>query len=116
MKWGFGWELGPFETWDAIGVEKSVKKMEEQGIPVPTWVKEMLAKGVASFYQEEDGVQSFYSNGEYKLVESNPKVIDLKRLKKQGKLLKKNTGASLIDLGDGVALTRIPFAEQCDWF
>ncbi len=49
-------------------------------------------------------IQSFYSNGEYKLVESNPKVIDLKRLKEQGKLLKKNTGASLIDLGDGVAL------------
>ena len=58
LKWGFGWELGPFETWDAIGVEQSVKKMEEQGITVPTWVKEMLAKGMASFYQTEDGVQS----------------------------------------------------------
>ena len=63
----------------------------------------MLAKGHTSFYKEgEWRPDSFYSNGEYKPVESNPKVIDLKRLKKQGKVLKKNTGASLIDLGDGV--------------
>ena len=45
MKWGFGWEQGPFEIWDAIGVEKSVEKMKEEGIAVPTWVKEMLEKG-----------------------------------------------------------------------
>ena len=44
MKWGFGWEQGPFEVWDAIGVEKSVQKMEENGVVVPTWVKEMLEK------------------------------------------------------------------------
>ncbi|WP_042353919.1 3-hydroxyacyl-CoA dehydrogenase/enoyl-CoA hydratase family protein [Bacillus rubiinfantis] len=104
MKWGFGWELGPFETWDAIGVEKSVQKMKESGLAVPAWVEEMLAKGNSSFYNEENGELFFYNNGEYRLVEFNPKVIDLKKVKKQKGVIKKNSGASLIDIGDGVAL------------
>ncbi|MCA1055506.1 enoyl-CoA hydratase/isomerase family protein [Rossellomorea aquimaris] len=104
MKWGFGWELGPFETWDAIGVQKSVTRMKEEGVSVPQWVEEMLEAGHTHFYKEEEGELYFYHNGEYKLVERNPKVIDLKLLKKQGKLIKKNSGASLIDIGDGVAL------------
>ncbi|WP_026584720.1 3-hydroxyacyl-CoA dehydrogenase/enoyl-CoA hydratase family protein [Bacillus sp. J33] len=104
MKWGFGWELGPFESWDAIGVEKSVQKMKESGEEVPSWIKDMLEKGFTSFYKEEDGQQFFYHNGEYKVIEENPKVINLKQLKKQKGVIKKNSGASLIDLGDGVAL------------
>ncbi len=104
MKWGFGWELGPFETWDAIGVEKSVRKMEEAGEEVPAWVKEMLEKGINSFYKEEEGQKYFYHNGEYRLIEENPKVINLKQLKKQKGVIKKNTGASIVDIGDGVAL------------
>jgi 3-hydroxyacyl-CoA dehydrogenase len=104
MRWGFGWELGPFETWDAIGVGKSVSRMKEDGVSVPQWVEEMLEAGHTHFYKEEEGELFFYHNGEYRHVERNPKVIDLKLLKKQGKLIKKNTGASLIDIGDGVAL------------
>lgn len=105
MKWGFGWQQGPFEAWDAIGVEKSVQKMEEQGLVVPAWVKEMLAKGFTSFYQEDElGNISFYHNGEYRLIEENPKVINLAKIKKQEGVIKKNSGASLIDIGDGVAL------------
>ncbi|MFE8702305.1 3-hydroxyacyl-CoA dehydrogenase NAD-binding domain-containing protein [Cytobacillus sp. FJAT-54145] len=104
MKWGFGWERGPFESWDSIGVEKSVAKMEADGLTVPAWVKEMLANGHTSFYKEEDGDQYFYHNGEYKLIEENPKVINLKTLKKKKGVIKKNGGASLVDLGDGVAL------------
>jgi 3-hydroxyacyl-CoA dehydrogenase len=104
MKWGFGWKTGPFETWDAIGVEQSVNRMKNEGIHVPSWVEEMLNNGVTSFYKEENDGAYFYQSGEYKKVEQNPKVIDLRLLKKQGKLIKKNTGASLIDLGDGVAL------------
>lgn len=104
MKWGFGWELGPFETWDAIGVGKSVQKMEDAGEEVPAWVKDMLEKGFDSFYKEKEGKQYFYHNGEYRLIEENPKAINLKQIKKQKGVIKKNTGASLIDLGDGVAL------------
>ncbi|WP_341356897.1 3-hydroxyacyl-CoA dehydrogenase NAD-binding domain-containing protein [Rossellomorea sp. y25] len=104
MKWGFGWEMGPFETWDAIGVEKSVTRMKEEGLKVPEWVETMLAEGHSTFYKEEDGERYFYHNGDYQLVERNPKALDLKALKKQGKLIKKNSGASLIDIGDGIAL------------
>lgn len=104
MKWGFGWQQGPFEMWDSIGLEKSVARMKEEGKTVPEWVENMLANGFTSFYKEEEGNVSFYHNGEYKELQENPKVINLKRLKKQKGVIKKNTGASLIDLGDGVAL------------
>lgn len=105
MKWGFGWELGPFETWDAIGLERSVLKMEEAGTVIPMWIKQMLNNGQTSFYQEQDGELVYYHNGEYKKNVENPKKINLKQLKKQdNRVIKKNSGASLIDLGDGVAL------------
>lgn len=100
MKWGFGWELGPFETWDAIGVEKSVARMESEGEEVPLWVKDMLANGQTSFYKERN---CFYKNGEYIQSIDNPKVIHLKTLKAEDKVIKKNAGASLIDIGDDVA-------------
>ncbi|CAM3915187.1 3-hydroxyacyl-CoA dehydrogenase NAD-binding domain-containing protein [Mesobacillus thioparans] len=104
MKWGFGWEMGPFEAWDALGVEKAISKMESEGKTVPAWVKEMVEKGFTSFYKEEDGRLSYYHNGEYVAVEENPKAINLKLLKKRNGVIKKNGGASLIDLGDGIAL------------
>ncbi|HYK75071.1 MAG TPA: 3-hydroxyacyl-CoA dehydrogenase NAD-binding domain-containing protein [Pseudoneobacillus sp.] len=104
MKWGFGWELGPFETWDAIGLKKSVSKMEEANLQVPSWIKKMLDNGHDAFYKEENGKLYFYSNGEYKEVPQNAKVINLKNVKKEKEVIKKNSGASLIDLGDGVAL------------
>ncbi|WP_026688439.1 3-hydroxyacyl-CoA dehydrogenase/enoyl-CoA hydratase family protein [Alteribacter aurantiacus] len=100
MKWGFGWELGPFETWDAIGVEKSVERLEAEGETVPAWVKEMLQSGKSSFYGED---QEFFHNGEYVKPDINPKVINLKTLKKEdSNVIMKNAGASLIDIGDGV--------------
>lgn len=104
MKWGFGWQQGPFEMWDSIGLEKSVGKMKKENKQIPNWIENMLENGVKSFYKEEDGYILYYSNGEYKRFEENPKVINLKRLKKQQGVIKKNSGASLIDLGDGVAL------------
>ena len=104
MKWGFGWEKGPFESWDAIGLERSVQKMKESGLAVPAWVTEMLEKGFTSFYKESENGLQYYDNGEYKAIEVNPKVIDLKALKQKNGVIKKNSGASLIDMGDGVAL------------
>ncbi|MGD6776609.1 3-hydroxyacyl-CoA dehydrogenase NAD-binding domain-containing protein [Sutcliffiella horikoshii] len=104
MKWGFGWDHGPFETWDAIGLEESVLKMKEDGITVPKWVDEMLANGHRSFYKKDAGTTLFYDNGTYKALEVNPKVVHLKTLKETHGVIKKNSGASLIDLGDDVAL------------
>lgn len=104
MKWGFGWEKGPFETWDALDLQESVRKMKEEGAELPNWVNEMLAGGHSSFYKEENGVNYYYHHGEYVAVSQNPKQINLSVLKKQDKVIRKNSGASLIDLGDGVAL------------
>lgn len=102
MKWGFGWEQGPFESWDAIGLEKSIAKMEEEGRMVPQWVKDMLAAGHTSFYKKETGKLHYFHNGTYVAVPENPKVIHLATVKQEKEVVKKNSGASLIDLGDGV--------------
>ncbi|KRG15178.1 3-hydroxyacyl-CoA dehydrogenase [Virgibacillus soli] len=104
MKWGFGWKSGPFELWDAIGVERAAKKMEKEKIPVPQWIQTMLAAGHSSFYREEQGERSFYKQGEYRAIAKNPKEIDLRLLKQQGKIMKKNSGANLMDIGDEVLL------------
>ena len=104
MKWGFGWELGPFETWDALGLEKSVKRMEEEGESVPAWIKEMLARGQTSFYRRGEGKTIYFSQGTYRQVEKRPEEISIAELKEAGKVIKQNAGASLIDMGDGVAL------------
>ncbi|GED68928.1 enoyl-CoA hydratase [Brevibacillus reuszeri] len=104
MKWGFGWELGPFETWDAIGVEKSVARMREEGETIPALVEELLASGKTSFYEKKEGCTAVFSvGGVYKNVEEKKERINLAALKEQGKLIRKNAGAALIDLGDGVA-------------
>lgn len=103
MKWGFNWELGPFETWDAIGLVKSVSRMEAEGMTVPAWVKDWIAEGNTSFYKKEDGKLFHVSDGRYKQVEQPPEVISLRDLKAQNRVVKGNSGASLIDLGDGVA-------------
>ena len=104
MKWGFGWQQGPFEIWDAIGVAKSVEKMKEENEEIPAFVQTMLENGFESFYKEEDGDVYFYDGEGYKPVTVNEKAIDLKLYKKKHGVIKKNSGASLIDLGDGVAL------------
>ena len=105
MRWGFGWELGPFEVWDAIGVEKSVARMREEGAAVPVNVEQMLASGAKSFYKKEDGQQFYFDfvAAKYVPLADSPGVVVLKSVKDQNGVIKKNAGASLIDIGDGVA-------------
>jgi 3-hydroxyacyl-CoA dehydrogenase len=105
MRWGFGWELGPFEVWDAIGVEKSVARMKEEGMSVPSNVEEMLASGATSFYKKDNGQQSYFdfASGKYVPLADPPGVLILKSVKDRTGVIKKNAGASLIDIGDGVA-------------
>jgi 3-hydroxyacyl-CoA dehydrogenase len=105
MKWGFNWELGPFEVWDAIGVRESVEKMESEGFKVPEIVKRVLTEGEGTFYKKE-GAQRYYfdfATGTYKPLVLPETVIILGDLKEQGKVIKENFGASLIDIGDNVA-------------
>ena len=105
MRWGFGWELGPFEVWDAIGVEKSVARMKEEGMSVPSNVEQMLASGATSFYKKDNGQQSYFdfASDKYVPLADPPGVLILKSVKDRTGVIKKNAGASLIDIGDGVA-------------
>src|SRR6476620_8559591 len=68
MRWGFGWELGPFEVWDAIGVEKSIARMKDEGMALPSNVEHMISTGATSFYKNEDGQQSYYDFASNKYV------------------------------------------------
>ncbi|MDX9724597.1 MAG: 3-hydroxyacyl-CoA dehydrogenase NAD-binding domain-containing protein, partial [Myxococcota bacterium] len=105
MKWGFGWKLGPFEIWDALGVAKVVKRMKAASYTVPAWVEQMLAAGNDAFYRKVSGsLQAFHPERQcYEEVAIDPGIILLSSLKERGKKVAGNTGASLIDLGDGVA-------------
>lgn len=104
MKWGYNWELGPFESWDAIGVEKSVAKMKADGMKVPEKIEKMLAKGAKSFYKTEKGKKKFFdfASESYKPVRKSDTAIELVSLRAEKKVVKTSSSASLIDLGDGV--------------
>ncbi len=107
MKWGFNWELGPFETWDALGVAESVKRMEAEGKAVPQKVKDMLASGIQSFYKKENGTLYYYdfATKAYKPVRFDKDVIVLSLEKdKENRIIKSNADATMYDLGDGIAL------------
>jgi 3-hydroxyacyl-CoA dehydrogenase len=104
MKWGFNFEMGPFEAWDAIGVKESVKKMEKEGLKVPGIVTGMLESGKTSFYKSENGKVFFYDFklNDYREQVVSKNIISLKALRGADKVVKTCASASLIDIGDGV--------------
>lgn len=104
LKWGFNWESGAFELWDAVGVEKMVERWKKEKRSIPPLVAKLLASGKKSFYVHPDGATCYFdfSSGEYRPLEDRPGVLLLPSLKARKKELKKNPGASLLDLGDGI--------------
>ena len=104
IRWGFSFEMGPFETWDAIGVAESVEKMEREGFAVPEKIKQMIAAGCPSFYKTENGRQFFYDfdSTSYRPLDLGDGTISLAVRKAAGGLVKTCDSASLVDLGDGV--------------
>jgi 3-hydroxyacyl-CoA dehydrogenase len=104
LRAGFGWELGPFETWDALGVQAGIELAKAAGRTVAPWVEEMLAAGNSTFYKVENGVRKFYDKESkaYQPVAGVENFIILDNLRASGKVLWKNAGASVIDLGDGI--------------
>jgi 3-hydroxyacyl-CoA dehydrogenase len=101
MRWGYNWELGPFETWDAIGFEAAAVRMEKEGVALPASIARMRAGGATSFYAADGRVFDLLA-GRYKAVVSNPKFATLTVLRKGGSPVLKNDGAEAWDLGDGV--------------
>ncbi|GIV37089.1 MAG: 3-hydroxyacyl-CoA dehydrogenase [Cyclobacteriaceae bacterium] len=99
---GFGWELGPFQTWDALGVEKTVKAMEAAGYKPAPWVYDMLASGHPSFYQVENGRRLYYDipTRSYKGIPGQEGFIILENL--GNNIIWKNAESQVTDLGDGI--------------
>lgn len=103
MRAGFGWELGPFELWDAVGVRESLEGMEKYGHRAADWVQEMLAAGHHTFYQVEQGQKKYYDipTKSYLPIPGTADLIVLDHIR-EAKTIWKNSGASIIDLGDGI--------------
>jgi 3-hydroxyacyl-CoA dehydrogenase len=104
LRWGFGWELGPFEIWDAIGVERMAKALEPSGKQMPPLIAKLLASPKKSFYESEKGTTRYFdlaSNALAPVFEPRG-ILVLKSLKDRTPVIQENSGASLIDLGDGV--------------
>ncbi len=103
MKAGYGWEHGPFEIWDAIGVEKGIEIMKEEGRKPAAWVNEMLEKGNKSFYSVKDGNTWYYdiTAKEYKKIPGQDAFIILDNIRDSKKVFS-NSGVVVEDLGDGI--------------
>jgi 3-hydroxyacyl-CoA dehydrogenase len=106
MKWGFKWDLGPFEAWDALGVARSVERMAAEGQEIPPLVTDLLASGARSFYETAPaGERRVFDLAARALrpLEVPPEILVLPDLKRQGRVVLENPEASLIDIGDEIA-------------
>lgn len=104
VRWGFAHEAGPFEIWDMLGVAETIQKMEAAGFDVPDWVKDMVAEGHTSFYNEKGECYDFV-NGGYLAGSAESDIITIDYLRrKNGKPVAQNMSAALHDMGDGVLL------------
>ena len=104
MRWGFGWELGPFEICDALGIEALTRRWTADGLELPPLFTRLLASGRKSLYESSAGEISAFdpAANNHRKVPEPPGLIILKSLKERSKEVARNSGASLIDLGDGV--------------
>ena len=106
LRWGFGWERGPFETWDALGVKATAEKMEAAGYTVPGWVKEQIAsqgEGMRFYKREAPGkLAQLGKKGSFTAVPADPRQISLDVVRANGGEVERNGSASILDIGDGV--------------
>lgn len=100
---GFGWKLGPFQTWDAVGVENTVNAMEEAGKKAAQWVYDMIESGAKSFYKVENGRKQFYDipTKSYKEIPGQEEMLSLEVLRDTN-VVWENSDTTIFDLGDGV--------------
>ena len=105
MRWGFNWDLGPFETWDVLGVKEAVERLKKEGRQIPAIIESVLNQGEGVFYKKADGKRYYFdiAKKSYEPVSEPEGVILLSSLKERKKVVRETDAASLIDLGDGVA-------------
>ncbi len=103
LKTGFGWDIGPFETWDILGVKKAYEAGKKAGLVFANWIEEFLAAGNETFYTYENGKRLYYDipSKSYQVIPGTESLIMLDAIRKT-KVVWKNSGCSLFDLGDGV--------------
>ncbi|MCB0047044.1 MAG: enoyl-CoA hydratase/isomerase family protein [Caldilineaceae bacterium] len=106
MKWGFAWEMGPFETWDVLGVEETVNRLAGEGVSVAPWVVEMLESGHEQFYTYYGTERMAYSplTRQYEAVKAGANSLTIGDVKRSHAKIAGNESASLLDMGDGVML------------
>jgi 3-hydroxyacyl-CoA dehydrogenase len=104
LQWGFAWEMGPFEMMDAIGVKAFAAQVQKEGRALPPAIDKLLTSGRKGFYESEKGVTTIFDvkNNTVKPLATPPGIIILKSRKEASREVERNSGASLIDLGDGV--------------
>ena len=108
MRWGYAHTYGPFELWDALGFTETARRMESDGLALPASITTMLSRGAKSFYRSADENRQPRTDyfdlgaGHYARLEERPGVVSIADVKRAGGTVKKNTGCSLVDLGDGV--------------
>ncbi|MFH0800140.1 MAG: 3-hydroxyacyl-CoA dehydrogenase/enoyl-CoA hydratase family protein [Pseudomonadota bacterium] len=104
MRWGYNWELGPFEIWDALGLREVAERLEREGSQVPRLVEEMLREGRTHFYEWRSHRRMCFDPAAKKFasIEGSEERVTIARLKSVGRLVEENAGASLVDVGDGV--------------
>ncbi len=101
MRWGYNWELGPFEAWDALGFTETVARMEKDGVALPPSIQKMKAAGAKSFYTD-DGRVFDLTRSEYRQRTTDPRTKTVAELRRGASPVLKNDGAEAWDLGDGV--------------
>lgn len=103
IKAGFGWELGPFETWDVLGFKQGKELVEKAGKKLPEWVSEMEAAGFTSFYKAENGKRLYYNqqSKSYEIIPGTEELVSLQALRASNKVWG-NSDTTLVDLGDGI--------------
>jgi 3-hydroxyacyl-CoA dehydrogenase len=100
MKWGYNWDLGPFEVWDALGFAATVDRMKQDGVALPAWVEKMRAANATGFYA--DGRMWDPQRGDYAPRALDPREVTFEVLRKGNAPVLKNAGAEAWDVGDGV--------------
>lgn len=105
IRWGFNWEMGPFELWDALGVRRTVERMRTEGVEIPVSIAKMIESGAETFYRRDEGRTLYwdFATEGYVQVEDVAGVTVLRDRKDRGHIVKKAAGATMIDLGDGIA-------------
>ncbi|MDP5011999.1 MAG: enoyl-CoA hydratase-related protein, partial [Crocinitomicaceae bacterium] len=103
LKAGFGWELGPFETWDILGFDQGLKLIEKENKTAAAWIAEMKAAGCASFYKSEKGQKMYYDipSKSYKVIPGTEGLVQLETLRSENKVWG-NSDVTIVNIGDGI--------------